>query len=83
MASTDKWIHAYWSTFGVWLPGDPRGFRSRGHRIHSSGNYKDPPPTGEHAGLWLHARRMVKQQPVYLLKGQMRAALGALKFKAE
>ena len=26
-----------------WLPGDDRGFRSRGHRLHSSGDYKNPP----------------------------------------
>ena len=40
-------IHAH----GTWLHGDPRGFRSRDHRIHSSGDYKNPPPIGEHAGL--------------------------------
>ena len=33
------------------MHGDDRGFRSRGHRIHSSGDYKHPPPAGEHAGL--------------------------------
>ncbi|HEX3314753.1 MAG TPA: hypothetical protein VHR72_07680 [Gemmataceae bacterium] len=30
------------STYGSWLPGNPRGFRSRKHRIHSSGDYKNP-----------------------------------------
>ena len=34
-----------------WLPGDERGFRSRDHRIHSSGDYKNPPPEDEHEGL--------------------------------
>jgi len=34
-----------------WLHGDERGFRSRGHRIHSSGDYKHRPPTDEHEPL--------------------------------
>jgi REP element-mobilizing transposase RayT len=34
-----------------WHHGDQRGFRSRGHRIHSSGDYKNRPPAGEHEGL--------------------------------
>ncbi len=33
------------------MHGDERGFRSRRHRLHSSGDYKDPPPPGEDAGL--------------------------------
>jgi REP element-mobilizing transposase RayT len=34
-----------------WLHGDRRGFRDRGHRTHSSGDYKQRPPETEHAGL--------------------------------
>jgi REP element-mobilizing transposase RayT len=34
-----------------WLHGDERGFRSREHRIHSSGDYKHRPPPEEHAHL--------------------------------
>jgi REP element-mobilizing transposase RayT len=45
------WWHVIWSTHCSWLPGDPRGFRNRRHRIHSSGDYRRPPPVGEHAGL--------------------------------
>jgi hypothetical protein len=33
------------------LHGDRRGFRSRGKRIESSGDYKHRPPEEEHAGL--------------------------------
>lgn len=49
---TRLWRHVILSTRSTWLHGDPRGFRSRGHRIHSSGDYKNPPPEGEHAGLY-------------------------------
>src|SRR5260221_207103 len=48
------WRHVICNTRCSWLPGDPRGFRNREHRIHSSGDYKNPPPAGEHAGLYTH-----------------------------
>jgi hypothetical protein len=56
--STDwrAWVHIMASAHGQWLPGDPRGFRSRDGRIHSSGDYKEPPPPEEHAGLHYYAR---------------------------
>ena len=46
-----KWRHIIINTHGSWLHGDPRGFRDRGHRAHSSGDYRRPPPRGEHKGL--------------------------------
>lgn len=45
------WWHVQVGTYCSWLPGDKRGFRSHDHAIHSSGDYKAPPPKGEHAGL--------------------------------
>jgi hypothetical protein len=46
------------STLNSWLPGDPRGFRTKGHDIHSSGDYKHPPPKGEHAGLHQYSKQI-------------------------
>ena len=46
------WRHVVVGTKCSWLHGDPRGFRDREHRLHSSGDYKDRPPAGEHAGLF-------------------------------
>ena len=46
-----RWYHVTIGTHNSWLPGDPRGFRSREHKIHSSGDHKNPPPKDEHAGL--------------------------------
>ena len=45
------WYHIIVNARCTWLHGDPRGFRSRWHRIHSSGDYKNRPPKSEHAGL--------------------------------
>ncbi len=52
-----RWMHVVVGTKNAWLHGDPRGFRSRDHRLHSSGDYKDPPPDGEHAELHRHHQR--------------------------
>lgn len=59
-----SWWHVMWHTYGTWLPCDPRGFRDRHHRIHSSGDYKNPPPGGEHAGLHRYAKRVSKNEVV-------------------
>jgi hypothetical protein len=46
-----RWRHCVVNARCSWLRGDKRGFRSRHHKIHSSGDYKRPPPEEEHAGL--------------------------------
>lgn len=70
-----KWFHVQWGTYGSWLPGDPRGFRNRDHRVHSSGNYKSPPPEGEHAGLRRYAR-MVQREDAVVFTSELRAMAG-------
>jgi hypothetical protein len=45
------WYHLTLGTHASWLPGDPRGFRDRRHRVHSSGDHQNPPPPGEHRNL--------------------------------
>ena len=56
--------HVSWGTYGSWLPGDPRGFRTRGQRQHVDGDYKNPPPPGKYQGLHAHAKRSMKKPPV-------------------
>src|SRR4051794_35542328 len=46
-----RWRHCILNARCSWLHGDARGFRSREHRIHSSGDYRNPPPADEHEGL--------------------------------
>jgi hypothetical protein len=76
------WFHITWNTYGTWLPGDPRGFRSHNHRIHSSGTYKSPPPPGEHHLLHQRAKRELKREPIRLNAEQQRIALDAVLAKA-
>jgi|SRR4051794_36214352 hypothetical protein len=59
-----EWRHVIISTHRSWLHGSDRGFRSRGHRIHSSGDYKAPPPAQEHEGLREYHRQNVKGRRV-------------------
>ena len=46
MAAWNNWYHVNGNTYGTWLPGDPRGWRERGHKKHVDGDYKSPPPAG-------------------------------------
>jgi len=76
------WRHVIISTRRSWLHGDARGFRSREHRIHSSGDYKDPPPKGEHAGLLQYHQKRAKgpriKIPTSVRREVVLALLGAV-----
>jgi REP element-mobilizing transposase RayT len=55
------WQHVMIGSRCSWLHGDERGFRNRQHRIHSTGDYKQPPPPDEHQALRrFHQRRSGK-----------------------
>ncbi|MFI4860307.1 MAG: hypothetical protein ACIAXF_06450 [Phycisphaerales bacterium JB063] len=69
-----RWYHIIFNTRSSWLPGDPRGFRSRNHRKHSSGDYKHPPPDGQHAGL--HRLIRGKAQPMVTLPADLFEPIG-------
>jgi REP element-mobilizing transposase RayT len=56
------------------LHGDPRGFRSRDHRLHSNGDYKRPPPEGEHARL--HRWQIERSKQEIVLTAQQRETVG-------
>lgn len=51
-------------TYGSWLRGDPRGWRSRHHREHVVGDYKNPPPKGMYDKLFKQSKRLMKRDPV-------------------
>src|SRR5215218_2149129 len=71
-----KWFHCVVSTYGVWLYGDPRGFRTRHHREHVEGDYKNPPPPGTYADKYERSKESLKQDPVRLTP-EFRAVVGA------
>lgn len=71
----NDWYHVMCHTYGTWLPGDPRGFRTRHHREHVEGDYKNPPPPGRYVARHTHAKRLMKRDPVYLTIEQRRRAV--------
>ena len=67
--------HIEFNTFSTWLPGDPRGFRDHDHRIHSSGDYRNPPPPHEHQALHVAVQSRLHKPPVHLAR-PLRQAVG-------
>ena len=66
MVPWENWYHSTSHLFGAWLPGDPRGWRSRDHRYHCEGDYKRPPPKGAYDELFRRSKKLMKQDPVRL-----------------
>jgi hypothetical protein len=61
-----NWYHCMGNTFGTWLPGDPRGFRTPHHRDHVEGDYRFPPPPGIYDELYQRSQHLMKRSAVFL-----------------
>jgi hypothetical protein len=60
------WFHCMGNTYGTWLPGDPRGFRTRHRKIDVPFDYKHRPPKGMYDELHDHSKKLMKRDAVYL-----------------
>jgi hypothetical protein len=69
------WFHLIASTYGSWLPGDPRGFRTWHHSEHIEGDYRNPPPEGLYDERQTRAKRLLKQPPI-VIPSPLRAVVG-------
>lgn len=69
-----KWFHVTGNTYGTWLPGDPRGWRARDHKLHVEGDYRNPPPSGLYDALDAYSRSLLKSDAVLLTPAQRRVA---------
>jgi REP element-mobilizing transposase RayT len=69
-----RWRHVIINTHSSWLHGSPMGFRSREHRIHSSGDYRNPPPAGEHERLLEY--QLARSSPKVLIPETHRPIIG-------
>ena len=69
------WFHVTTHTYGAWLYGDPRGFRTRHHREHVEGDYKNPPPPGMYDDKYARSKKLLKQEPV-IFTPEWRAIIG-------
>lgn len=78
MGAWNGWYHVNGNTYGTWLPGDKRGWRSRHHKVHVDGDYKAPPPVGKYDELRRRAEAAMPQPPVFLDQQQRELAGPAL-----
>jgi hypothetical protein len=70
-----SWYHGTITTYGAWLSGDPRGFRTRHHRQHVDGDYKHPPEAGMYDGLERASHESLAQ-PVVAIPVELRPVVG-------
>jgi hypothetical protein len=71
-----RWYHVVLTTYGAWLYGDRRGFRTRHHREHVEGDYKNPPPPEQYAAQERRSRMALKQD-VVTLPAELRRVVGS------
>ena len=69
------WYHCMGNTYGTWLPGDHRGFRTRWEREHIEGDYRNPPPKGKYEERYRKSLELMKRDPVFLNWAQRKRAL--------
>ena len=60
MDETWRWFHCTVHTYGAWLHGSARGFRTRHHREHIEGDYKNPPPQGMYDDKLQRSKELLK-----------------------
>ncbi len=70
MTAWNNWYHVNGTTYGMWLPGDARGWREKNHRKHVEGDYKHPPPEGTGEKILRRSKDLLKHPPVKLTKPQ-------------
>src|SRR5687768_10994638 len=51
MRPWNDWYHVMGNTYGTWLPGSPKGFRTVMRKLHVPFDYKRPPPKGRYDKL--------------------------------
>ncbi len=67
--------HIIFCTYGSWLPGNPRGFRTRHHRLHVEGDYKNPPVPGIYEGLHTYVKEHMRA-PAVTIPSSLRPIAG-------
>src|SRR5688572_7244370 len=75
MSEERVWFHLIFTTYGAWLPGDPRGFRTRSHRDHVEGDYDSPPEPDIYDGLH-QASEFRQAQPSTTIAAEFRPLIG-------
>ena len=76
----NNWFHVTSHTYGTWLPGDSRGWRTRHHRTDAPGDYKHSHlPTELTEGLHTQSRASMTRPVVRLSVEARQVALDAVR----
>lgn len=78
MKAWNSWYHVNGNTYGTWLRGDARGWRTRWHREHVEGDYRNPPGCGTFEDVLAQSQESMKHPPVRLDVRRRRIAGQAL-----
>ncbi len=73
-----NFYHCVGGTYGTWLRGDPRGYRTWQHQNHIDGDYKNPPPDGVYAPIFEYSKKQLKHPPTKLTKLQCQVLCHAM-----
>lgn len=73
VAPWNNWFHCIGTTKYSWLR-DRRGWRSRHHREHVEGDYKNPPPHGKYDEMLEQSKRLMKGRTPVVLECERRVA---------
>ncbi len=77
-APFEGWYHCIASTYGTWVRGDARGFRTRHHREHVEGDYRSPPPRAVYQHLDRQSKRLLRTSPIVLSPAQRKLVCEAM-----
>lgn len=66
----NNWYHGVGGTYGTWLRGDPRGFRTFRHRLHVEGDYRNPPPPRIYEPIFESSKKRMRSPPIKLTATQ-------------
>lgn len=69
----NDWYHVTGGTYGSWLRGDPRGWRTRHHREHVEGDYRNPPKREDYENLLAQSKSLMIPNDAVRLTPQARA----------
>ena len=78
MSPWRDWYHCMGNTYGTWLPGDERGFRTWRHHRHIEGDYRNPPRKGRYERLHRASESQLTRNPVHLEPAQRQPVLEEL-----
>ena len=78
MRGWNGWYHCMCNTYGTWLRGEERGWRTRHHREHVEGDYRHPPKPGTWERTYQRSEQLMTRSPVHLTREQQQVAVDAI-----